>query len=161
MALLAAPVLAAPAERGDSVGGVGIRLSDARVQYTVSVKGGTGGPIGSFLYRNLDFSLTFGGPVTCFDVAGNQAAIGGWITHVDGPRNAGLLGQAYLVFFEDNGSPSYLGQAGPDIVSQTYILPDDAGIVEVPAGFPDICPDAATTAHDAFDFQGNIVVNDL
>ncbi len=156
--MLAVPVSAAPATPGDSVGGIGIRLSANRVQYSVSVKGGPGRPIGSFLYRGLDFDLTFGGRATCFDIAGHQAAIGGWITHSTDPA---LRGQAYLVFFEDNGFPSSLGEAGPDVVSQTYILPADAGSVDVPAGFPAVCPDAAATAHDAFDFQGNFVVSDV
>lgn len=162
MVVMAAPAAAAPATAGDSVGGVGIRLSANRVQYTVSVKGGSAAPIGSFLYRSIDFSLTFGGRATCFDVAGNQAAVGGWITHVQSgdPDNQALLGQAYLVFFEDNGFPASPGQAGPDVVSQTYILPADAGSVTVPAGFPQTCPDAATTAHDAFDVQGDFVVKD-
>ena len=150
-AILAAPVSAAPATPGDSVGGVGVRLSGNRVQYTVSVKGGPSGPIGSFLYRAIDFRLTFGGTATCFDIDGNQAAVGGWITHVQG--NPDLRGQAYLVFFEDNGPSG-------DIVSQTYILPDDGGLVDVPGDFPDTCPDAATTAHDAYDVLGNFVVSD-
>lgn len=161
IAILASPVSAAPASRGDAVGGVGIRLSDNRVQYTVSVVGGPRGPIGSFFFRSIDFSLTFGGRATCFDVSGHQAAIGGWITHVQSrdPGNQGLLGLAYLVFFEDNGFPTR-GQAGPDVVSQTYILPFDAGSVDVPESFPADCPDAASTEHDAFDVQGNFVVID-
>lgn len=93
--LLAAPVSAAPALPGDSVGGVGIRLSANRVQYTVSVRGAPNGPIGSFLYRAVDFRLAFGGPVKF------------------------------------------------PLVSRAT------------------CPDAATTAHDAFDVQGNFVVRDL
>jgi hypothetical protein len=157
-AMLVAPVSAAPATPGDSVSGVGIRLSAFRVQYTVSVKGGPGAPIGSFLFRGVDFPLTFGGRATCFDIAGNEAAIGGVITH---STNSELLGAAYLVFFEDNGFPATPGQAGPDVVSQTYILPADAGNVDVPDGFPAVCPDAAATAHDAFDVQGNFVVRDL
>lgn len=157
LAVFAAPVAAAPATPGDSVGGVGIRLSANRVHYTVAVKGGPSAPIGSFLYRGIDFHLTFGGRAACFDVAGHQAAIGGWITHSTDPA---LLGQAYLVFFEDDGSPSSPGQVGPDVVSQSYILPADAGSVDVPDGFPAVCPDAAATAHDAFDVQGNFVVRD-
>ena len=154
-AILAAPVSASPATPGDSVGGVGIRLSGNPVHYTVSVRGGPGGPIGSFLFRAINFNLTFGGRATCFDVDGNQAAIGGWITHVQssGKENQGLIGQAYLVFFEDNGSSG-------DIVSQTYILPGDSGVVDVPGDFPESCPDAATTEHDAFDVLGNFVVID-
>ena len=161
VALLAPPVSAAPATPGDSVGGVGIRLSGNRIQYTVSVRGGPSAPTGSFLYRSIDFSLTFGGRATCFDIDGHQAAIGGWITHVESKDsgNQGLIGQAYLVFFEDNGTGSR-GEAGPDVVSQTYILPADAASVEVPEQFPAVCPDAAATAHDAFDVQGDFVVTD-
>ena len=160
--LMAAPVSAAPATPGDAVGGVGVRLSAGRVQYTVSVKGGPDAPIGSFLYRAIDFPLTFGGRATCVDIAGHRAAIGGWITHVQSPEpaNQGLIGMAYLVFIEDNGHPTSRAQEGPDVVSQTYILPADAGSVDVPDEFPAICPDAAATAHDAFDVQGNFVVSD-
>ena len=160
LALMAGPVSAAPASTGDAVKGVGIRLSGFGVQYTISVKGGPNGPVGSFLYRGVDFRLTFGGPATCFDVVGNEAVIGGCINHVDGMANAGLLGQAYLVFVADNGSPSGPGQAGPDVVSQAYILPSDEESVDVPADFPSSCPDAATTEHDAYDLQGDIVVRD-
>ena len=161
MAILASPVSAAPATKGDAVGGVGIRLSDNRIQYTISVMGGPHGPTGSFLYRSIDFSLTFGGQATCFDIDGNRAAIGGVITHVQSrdPGNQGLLGLAYLVFVEDNG-PGARGEVGPDVVSQAYILPFDAGAVEVPESFPAECPDSASTAHDAFDVQGDFVVRE-
>jgi hypothetical protein len=161
-ALLVAPVSAAPASSGDSLRGVGIRLSANAVQYTVSVTGGQGGePSGSFLFRSLAFKLTFGGPVSCFDIDGNLAAIGGWTTHVT-PGNRDLVGHPYLVFFEDNGAPSELGQEGPDVVSQTYIFPDDEVFVDVPDDFPNTCPDAAAArSDDPFLVQGNFVVTDL
>lgn len=152
-AMLVVPVSAAPATPGDSVGGVGIRLSTNRVQYTVSVKGGPSGPIGSFLFRGVDFNLIFGGPATCFDIDGHQAAIGGFITH---SSNSNLLGLAYLVFFADNGP-------GPDVVSQTYILPgDDADFIDADlSNFPATCPDATVARSDAaYAVQGNFVVRD-
>lgn len=152
VAIFVTPVSAAPPP-GDSVTGVGIRLSAARVQYTVSVKEGAGGATGSFLYRAIDFRLTFGGPATCIDVDGDQAAIGGWITHSVG--NSDLLGQAYLVFFEDNGLTG-------DRVSQAYIIPDDAGFIDADLqDFPASCPDAMVDrSDDPYEVQGNFVVID-
>ena len=159
--LIVGPVSAAPATKGDSVGGVGYRLVDGerRVAYSISARGGANGPTGSFLYRSVTFSLTFGGPVTCLDIDGNEAAIGGRITHVQsfGHENDFLLGLNYLVFVQDNGSGS-LGSVGPDVVSQAYILPGDP--VDVPADFPATCPDAASTDHDAYDVEGDFAVAD-
>ena len=152
-ALLVAPVSAAPATTGDAVGGVAIRLSANRVHYTVSAKETPNGPNGSFLFRGIDFRLTFGGPVTCFDIEGNLAAIGGVITHTAGPDSGGLLGLAYLVFIEDNG-------VSGDLVSQTYILPgDDEDFIVggVPGDFPDTCPAADAERTDgAFEVHGPI-----
>lgn len=163
LVLLAAPASAAPASTGDFVWGSGYRLfpedGSRRVEYRVGAAALGSHAFGYFSYRHLVVDLRFSGPVTCFDIDGNEAAIGGVITRATGtdPGVGGLLGAGFLVFLIDNGSE-------PDIVSQTYILPADAdadaGNVVVPGDFPRTCPDADETAHDAYGFEGNIVVRD-
>ena len=68
------------------------------------------------------------------------------------------VGDPFLVFFIDNGYPSS-GQAGPDIVSLTYIFPYDAEDVDEGPDFPNTCPDAAATV-DTFSVLGTFVVKD-
>ena len=62
-----------------------------------------------------------------------------------------------------SAAPATPGQAGPDVVSQTYILPGDAGFIGADlTDFPEICPDATVTrTDDPFEVQGNFVVRDL
>lgn len=159
-AVLVAPVSAAPTSTGDFVSGSGYRLSQNIVHFRVDAQSTSdGGASGSYLYRNLGVDLTFTGRVTCLDVAGNQAAVGGVITKLIANETSIEVGDAFLVFFIDNGNP-YRGQDGPDVVSQTYVFPGSELDVEVPGDFPDTCPDAAATAHDAFGVRGNFVVKD-
>ncbi len=165
LSVLAAPVGAAPTASGDSVSGSGYRLNvdgEKRVQFTVSAKSTpSGGASGSYSYNHLVIPLTFSGPVTCLDVDGNQAAVGGLITKVTDPDNwLGEDSYGFLVFFIDDGSP-YRGQIGPDTLSQTYIYPVQAGDVDFGGDFPSTCPDAAETAHDLFDMRGNVTVKDF
>lgn len=158
LVLLAAPASAAPASTGDFVWGSGYRLLEdgsRRVEYRVGAAALGSHAFGYFSYRHLVVDLRFSGPVTCFDIDGNEAAIGGVITRATGtdPGVGGLLGAGFLVFLIDNGSE-------PDVVSETYILPADAGNVVVPGDFPRTCPDADETAHNTYGFEGNIVVRD-
>lgn len=160
---LVAPVSAAPASTGDFVSGSGYRLTpegERRVHFRVGVKASPdGGVSGAYSYRNLAVDLTFSGPITCLDVQGNQAAIGGLITKLTTSVPDIHLGDSFLVFLIDLGDP-YRGQVGPDVVSQTYIFPISENDVIVPGDFPTTCPDAAATAHDAFNVQGNFVIKD-
>lgn len=160
LAVLAAPVSAAPASTGDFVWGGGNRLSNddgsPRVEFRVAAATLGGHAFGYYSYRHLVLDLKFSGPITCFDIAGNQAAVGGVITRLSGTdKGSTELGNGFLVFLIDNG-------AGTDVVSQTYILPADAdaGNVTVPDNFPRTCPDAEDTAHDAYNVEGNLVVRD-
>lgn len=160
LALLVAPVSAAPTSNGDFVSGSGDRLSPNIVHFRVAAHTTpTGGASGSYLYRNLGFPLTFTGEVTCLDVAGNQAAVGGVITKFIANETDIQVGDAFLVFFIDNGDP-YRGQDGPDHVSQTYIFPGSEGDVDEGTDFPNTCPDAANTVHDDFLVRGNFQVKD-
>jgi len=143
------------------ISGTGWRLSSAefspdhveglpRVEFVVNVWITNGGRIsGSYKYANVA-GLKISGPVNCAGVAGSQAVIGGPITRGD------LAGNSFLVFLTDNGRRQF-GQIGPDVVSQTYILPDQAGEIAVPNDFPRTCP-VVETAHDHYDVLGDIAV---
>jgi hypothetical protein len=158
IALLAAPASGAPASNGDFVSGSGYRLSpdgsERRVQFNAYAQADTNGAWGSYWFHRLGLAPTFSGQVKCLDVDGNQAAIGGVIT-----RSSGVVsvGDKFLVFLIDNGEDP----DNPDVVSQTYILPADAVNVSVPRNFPAVCPDAATTAHDAFSVDGDLSVGNV
>jgi hypothetical protein len=152
---------------GDFVSGSGYRLhlnGEPHLEFWVDAQTTTGGAIGLYSFRHPpdpdlhpgDPELTFSGPISCLHVVGNQAAIGGTITQSSDPV---YLGGLFLVFFIDLGFPES-GQDGPDIASQTYIHPVDVGIVDFGGDFPAICPDPASTAHDAFGVRGNVVVKD-
>lgn len=165
IALIASLALAiGPVSADDAtslISGGGWRLSSAefspdhveglpRVEFVVNVWIADGGRIsGSYRYANVS-GLKISGPVSCAKVAGNQAVIGGPITRGD------LAGNSFLVFLTDNGRRQF-GQIGPDIVSQTYILPDQAGEVAVPNDFPRTCP-VVETPHDAYDVLGDVAV---
>ncbi|MEX2136305.1 MAG: hypothetical protein WEB29_04990 [Chloroflexota bacterium] len=163
MMLLGTPVSGAPASNGDFVSGSGYRLSadgnERRVQFNAYAQADTNGAWGSYWYRNLAINLTFSGQVKCLDVSGNQTAIGGVITRLTADPSPGFgVGDKFLVFLIDNSDQN---PANPDVVSGTYILPLDSTAVAVPRNFPATCPDAATTAHDAFLVQGDIAIGNV
>jgi hypothetical protein len=111
----------------------------------------TGAISGSYHYANIG-GLTLNGSVTCMDVEGNVAAIGGTVT-----SGSDGVGEDFLVFLTDNGAPVF-GEYGPDQVSQTYIPVD---LLD----FPAICPDANENPFEPdpfsrLDILGDFTVND-
>jgi hypothetical protein len=161
VAVLATPVAAAPTT-GDLVSGAGWRLNSAgekRVQFRVDAQLAGAGAGGSYSYRNPFIGLSFSGTVDCLDVRGTLAAVGGTVTKLNDPNLGVAIGDSFLIFVIDRGNP-YRNGVGPDIVSQTYILPADAGNIIVPVDFPASCPDPETTEHDAFDVSGDVTVKD-
>jgi len=139
LALAVGPVSAAPGPgNGSLVAGSGWRLAldeVPRVEFTVAAKFG-GNPAGSYRYTNVagtDFTAT----ITCGSVDSSVAVIGGNIT-----EGNVLVGMDVLVFFVDNGSPTF-GAWGPDQVSFT-LVPEAGDVVgdDFPADFPDSCPAA-------------------
>ena len=157
-AVVSGPVSGAPASNGDFLSGGGYRLSadgtERRVQFNAYAQADTNGAWGSYWFRQLVANFNFSGQVKCLDRSGNQAAIGGVIT-----RSSGIVsvGDKFLVFVIDNGEDS----GKPDVVSQTYILPGQAGDVAVPRNFPAVCPNAASTAHDEFPVDGDLAMGNV
>lgn len=177
LALLTAPVSAAPSSTasGDFVIGGGQRINPQGAlsrTFSVDARSLPGGKTSgnyTFLSRTdparPPFSFT--ARVTCVDVVGNLAVIGGTIT-----KGNVAVGAPFLVFFRDNGDPVG-GQVGPDMVSQTYVGTgglfgnvDEVLTAQEFSAFPGTCPGAA---HDhpgfgdvpgEFNVQGNFVVHD-
>jgi len=146
----------------DSVAGTGQRLNPTGtpiVTFTIGAETTPEGASGTYHFERPTDGLTFDGSVSCFIVSGSQAVIGGRVTSVTRLGATPLVGDGFLVFILDRGDP--IGtNPGPDVVSQTYILPYDSTNVTVPGEFPTSCPDPLTTAHDAYDVTGNVVVID-
>jgi hypothetical protein len=94
---------------------------------------------GFFERRNNENGNTFSGPITCLNVQGDTASIGGIVTRT--PTGEGT-GVPYLVYVVDSGPP---GSTTPDLISPFAILPaGDPDLASVPANFPDTCPSPAS-----------------
>jgi hypothetical protein len=165
MALLTTPASAAPAgtATADFVVGGGLRIGPDGVvpNRTFSVDARTlpnGEVSGHYTFLVRGANAHFTGDVTCVEVVGNHAVIGGRIT----TGNLGA-GEDFLVFFIDNGDPVG-GQFTPDIVSVTPLTSEGFWpSSDIPSDFPATCPDADGDAHDRIEYrdvQGNLAVND-
>ncbi|MGH3104776.1 MAG: hypothetical protein ACRDN6_11850 [Gaiellaceae bacterium] len=96
---------------------------------------------GFFERRNNQNGNTFSGPITCLNVQGKTASIGGVVTRTPSPTGEGT-GVPYLVYVVDNGPP---GSATPDLISPFAVLPPgDPDLAFVPPNFPDTCPSPAS-----------------
>jgi hypothetical protein len=156
LALVAVAALAVPAAAlaapttGDFISGSGYRLSgdgEKLVQFRVDARLGGAGAMGTYTFKGAS-GLTFTGSVTCLEVSGTHASVGGYVTKAD-PEEDIPVGSAFDVLFADNGSP-YRHQAGPDMVSLTEVLaPEDF------AGCPDPWGDAEWRT-----VSGNVTVKD-
>jgi hypothetical protein len=83
---------------------------------------------GSFEYANpTSGAVILSGDVTCLEVDGEQAVVGGRVN--EGPTT----GAGFLFYIEDRGRP---GSAIRDRISPVFVLAPD----EEPPGFPRRCP---------------------
>jgi len=149
LVLAASPVTAGPVTSGPLLAGTGWRISPdevPRVQFNVAAKF-AGNPGGTYRFANVagtDFTAT----ITCGSTDSGVAVIGGHITS----GNTGV-GLDVLVFFVDNGSPTF-GQWGPDQVSFTLtsepgtFVPGDFIGEDIPSDFPGHCPPARGATFD-------------
>ena len=63
-----------------------------------------GNPARGHVFLSQSHGLpSFSGRVTCINVVGNRASVGGVIE--DSPSDPSLVGQGFVEMFEDNGSP--------------------------------------------------------
>jgi len=165
LALLTTPASAAPGgtANGDFVVGGGLRIGPDGVVpnrvFSVSARTLPDGELsGHYTFLILGEQAHFTGDVTCVDVVGDHAVIGG---HVATGNLA--AGEDFLVFLIDRGDP-LAGQPGPDSVSLTYVTSEGFWpSSDIPSDYPATCPEADGDAHDRAEYrdvQGNIVVND-
>ena len=117
---------------------------------------------GSQATGSSGYATQTGRTVTCVNVDGKKAAIGGVITATSNGANPG---DVYLQYFEDRGTTS---PASPqrDYMSLVYAAPLDDAYWEgnLPTGFPYVCPAAGgTSGLPAFYFEidgGDLTVQD-
>lgn len=73
------------------------------IHFGVSAQNGPGGVSGTYISMNPDNALfNYTGDVTCLDVVGNQAIVGGVVTSGGQP---GQVGTGFATGFIDDGSP--------------------------------------------------------
>jgi hypothetical protein len=116
---------------------------------------------GSQATGNSGYATQTGRTVTCVNVDGTKAAIGGVITATS---NGAGIGDVYVQYFQDRGTTAPASQR--DYMSLVYAAPLDDAFWEgaLPAGFPYVCPAAGgTSGLPAFYFEldgGDITVQD-
>jgi hypothetical protein len=94
---------------------------------------------GVFERRNHGTGRSLSGQVTCMNVEGNRASIGGVFDQVATQPGFGV-GDPFVFFVEDNGT---LGSSNPDQISALAALPEgDPDRPLMPARFPYVCPPA-------------------
>lgn len=111
------------------------------------------------LFERVNHSTggTLAGRVTCMDVEGTRASIGGFFTQVATQPGFGV-GDPFVFYIENNGA---LGSAKPDRVSALAALPEnDPDLPLMPAGFPYVCPSADSLYGYAPLNSGDITVTD-
>jgi hypothetical protein len=117
---------------GCTVGGAAVACDDRHLEFDLAATSGpfgTGLPVfGLFERRNPSTGGIFDGIVTCTNVVGSHAAVGGYVT-----RPSPELHTPFLVYVSDSGLPD-----GSDGISQFFIFGSGE---ELPiAGFPSTCP---------------------
>ena len=153
---LAGSVLAAPG--GHIVSASGWRLTPdgvPGVEFMAGAQVSPGRAIGTFRFGNA--SLDIGGLVTCGDVAGGVAVLGGRITSTTEPA---YVGGNFLMWFIDNG-PTTFGNWGPDEVSLLDVgggtsATEFGSYPDLPEDFPASCPPATGTGFDQVVADGSI-----
>ena len=148
--VLAGSVLAAQNQpNGYTLSASGWRLSPADVpayQFAVSAQISGGHAIGTFRFGNATIDLK--GSLTCGNVSGGTAVIGGRITSSTDPTFAG----AYFLEWYIDGGPTVFGNWGPGQSSVVDVGGGTStGVLEnpyLPADFPVHCPTATGQALD-------------
>lgn len=153
---VAGSALAAP--DGHIVSASGWRLSlegVPAVEFQAAAQVSPGHPIGTFRFGNADLDIR--GSVTCGDVAGTVAVLGGRISSTTDPS---LVGGNFLLWFIDNGATVF-GSWGPDEVSLLDVgggssATEFGSYPDLPADFPMHCPTAAGPGFDQVVADGSI-----
>lgn len=104
-------------------------------------RGHGGRASGVFERRNDVNGNTFLTEVTCANVEGNRAAIGGIVTRTPSPDPSSGTGVPFILYVEDNGTLDRSDGTTPDRISPFAVLPEgDPDLSLMPEGFPRVCP---------------------
>jgi hypothetical protein len=122
--------------------------------------GESGRAAGVMERRNNVTGGTFRGDVTCMEVDGNRASIGGVLTVTSGQPGISE-GDPFVLYVEDNGTLHASDGSTPDQISALSVLPPgDPDRPLMPEGFPAVCPDADSLYGYAALTAGDITVSD-
>lgn len=120
-------------------------------------RGESGSAGGVFERRNNVTGGVLPGDVTCMEVEGNRASIGGYFT----PAAGDSQGVPFLVYVEDSGTLAADDGSTPDQISVLAALPPgDPDLSLLPEGFPAVCPNADSLFGYAPLTAGEITVSD-
>jgi hypothetical protein len=124
----------------------------------LGVSRGEGGRAGGvFERRNNVTGGVLHGDVTCMEVEGNRASIGGYLT----PTAGAFQGDPFVVYVEDSGTLAADDGSTPDQISALAALPSgDPDLPLMPEGFPAVCPVADSIYGYAPLTAGDITVSD-
>jgi hypothetical protein len=122
----------------------------------LGIRHGIGPASGVFERRNSTTGGVFTGRVTCMNVEGNRASVGGILTGTPGQPGIGD-GDPFLIYVEDNGP---LGSSTPDQISALVVLPPaDPDWPLMPERFPSECPSADSLYGYAPFVSGDVTVS--
>lgn len=117
---------------------------------------GSGAAYGTWEYGPPTGPWHVRGDVTCMNVDGNIAIVGGWVKDSERPD---LVGLAFLTYVRDNGTPASGGQ---DDASVSYFAGTTGLDGDFPTSFPRTCPADANAFADEppiwFSLTGDVVV---
>lgn len=115
---------------------------------------GSGAAYGTWEYGPPGGPWHVRGDVTCVNVVGNVAIVGGWVKDTERPELAGL---AFLTYVRDNGTPGT-----QDDASVSWFGGTTGANGDFPTSFPQTCPADESAFPDEppiwFSLTGDVVV---
>jgi hypothetical protein len=116
---------------------------------------GNGAAYGTWEYGPPTGPWHVRGDITCMNVVGNVAIVGGWVRETERPE----LAVAFLTYVRDNGTPASGAQ---DEASVSYFGGTSGANGDFPTSFPQTCPAGTDSFTDEppiwFPVTGDVVV---
>jgi hypothetical protein len=115
--------------------------------------GGSGRAVGTLRYGHRGGPLDMTVAVSCLNVSGGHAVVGGTVTGAPDPSVVGLPA---LFFVTDQGDPA---SATPDGISAFLLTDPSTPFPGEPADFPRSCPSSTDSFMGYFDITGDVAVS--